>query len=506
MMTEPRAEGSPLLTMEGISKRYGGIRAVEHGELVVARPGEVHALMGTNGSGKSTMLKILSGEERPDSGTIRLGGEAVSFHSPAQAVAAGVALVSQETAVVPHLTVAENVMMGRLRRGALGVDWAATARRAAEITASLGLDAPVDTPVGALRADQRQVVEIARAIATDARILILDEPTSSLADDRVKDLHDVVRRLSDSGVAVIFVSHRLDEVFELAEMITIMRDGRHVETRPTADYTVESLVRTMTGYETSSGREPSAPRTRTIDGEPVLELDGLCGDTLADVSLSLRPGEIVGVAGLGGSGREELLAMIFGAVKPRSGRVRYRGEELRGADPRSRIRAGIGYVPPDRANQGVVRPMSSTANLVLPVTSSRRMLSRINRKDESRRFAGRQRSFGIRAGDPQAPVSSLSGGNQQKIVLGKWLELDLGLLLLEEPTRGIDVAARSDIHDRLREVADEGLGVLVSSSETDELLTLCDRIVVMFGGRVIAERPAEGLDENTLTSLVGGHL
>ncbi len=505
-MTDDHAKGSPLLAMEGISKRYGGIRAIEHGELVVARAGEVHALMGTNGSGKSTMLKILSGEERPDSGTVRLAGAPVSFHSPAEAVSAGVALVSQETAVVPHLTVAENVLMGRLRRGPFGVDWAASARDAAEITDSLGLGAPVDTPVGALRADQRQVVEIARAIATRARILILDEPTSSLADDRVKDLHDVVRRLAASGVAVIFVSHRLDEVFELADTVTVMRDGRHVETRPTAEYTVESLVRTMTGAEPAKERGPAVRRTRAIGDEAVLELHELHGDTIAGVSLSLRPGEIVGVAGLGGSGREELLAMIFGALKPRSGRVRYRGEELRGADPRSRIRAGIGYVPPDRANQGVVRPMSSTANLVLPVTSSRRGLSRIDRRDESRRFAGRQRSFGIRAGDPQAPVSSLSGGNQQKIVLGKWLELDLGLLLLEEPTRGIDVGARSDIHDRLREVADQGLGVLVSSSENDELLTLCDRVIVLFGGRVIAERSAEELDENTLTSLVGGHL
>lgn len=505
-MTQHHAKSSPLLKMEGISKRYGGIRAIEHGELVVARPGEVHALMGTNGSGKSTMLKILSGEERADAGTITLAGTEVSFSSPAEAVAAGVALVSQETAVVPHLTVAENVLMGRLKRGPFGVDWAASMNAAAEITGSLGLNVPGDTQVGALRADQRQVVEIARAIATEARILILDEPTSSLADDRVKDLHDVVRKLAASGVAVIFVSHRLDEVFELADMITIMRDGRHVETRPTTEYTVESLVRTMTGIEPAPSGGPVAARERVIGDEPVLELEGLSGDTLDGVTLSLRPGEIIGIAGLGGSGREELLAMIFGAAKPRSGRMIYRGTELRGADPRSRIHAGIGYVPPDRANQGVVRPMSSTANLVLPVTSKRRMLSRINRRDESRRFEGRQRSFGIRAGDPQAPVSSLSGGNQQKIVLGKWLELDLGLLLLEEPTRGIDVGARSDIHDRLREVADEGLGVLVSSSENDELLTLCDRVIVLFGGRIIAERPAAELDENTLTSLVGGHL
>lgn len=505
-----RGGASPaLLRMEGMTKRYGGIHAVEAGELVVHHPGEVHALMGTNGSGKSTMLKILSGEERADSGSIAVDGEQVTFHSAADAVAAGIALVSQETAVVPHLTVAENVMMGRLKRGALGVDWVSTFAAAAEVTTMLGLDAQIDAAVGTLRADQRQVVEIARAIATQARILILDEPTSSLADDRVQDLHSVIRKLSARGVAVILVSHRLDEVFSLSDRITIMRDGRYIESRPTSEYTVESLVRAMTGHDSNDQpAEPAVPRTPNpgSPAEVVLEMQGVSGVVLQDISLTVKQGEIVGIAGLGGSGRDELLATVFGAKKAREGAMFYRGDQLKGADPRSRIKSGIGYVPPDRATQGVVRPLSSTANLVLPVTSPKSLWARINRRDEATRFAHRQRTFGIRVGDPEAPVSGLSGGNQQKVVLGKWLELDLGLLLLEEPTRGIDVSARADIHDRLRELASDGLAVVVSSSETDELLTLCSRVIVLFGGQIIAERATEDLNENTLTGLIGGHL
>ncbi|MCB1274069.1 MAG: sugar ABC transporter ATP-binding protein [Leucobacter sp.] len=505
----------PLLEMSSITKRYGGTHAVRSGRLVIERPGEVHALMGTNGSGKSTMLKILSGEVQPDGGTIRIEGREVVFGSPAGAVQSGVALVSQETAVVPQLSVAENIMLGRLHRGPLGVDWPGSVRRATEIAESLGLEVDMHAPVGSLRADQRQVVEIARAIATEARILILDEPTSSLADDRVRDLYEVVRKLSAGGVSIIFVSHRLDEVFELSDAITVMRDGAFIERRSAAEYTVDSLVRTMTGMGTdelpgAAATEPSANATAkhsaAPDGPPILELSRLSGEVLKDVDLSVAPGEIVGVAGLGGSGREELLPMLYGLQRRRAGEIRMRGKELPEGGPRSRISSGMGYVPPDRANQGIVPALSCVANLSLPHAGARPLLASIDHRAETERFERRRQHFGIRAHNPAGAVSGLSGGNQQKIVVGKWLDLDLDLLLLEEPTRGVDVGARADIHQRLREVADSGLGIVVSSSEVDELMTVCTKILVLFRGRVVAERPTEDFDEHTLTALIGGHL
>lgn len=511
----PSEPPAPLLSMTGIRKSFGGVQAVADGWLEISTPGVVHALMGTNGSGKSTMLKILAGIITADRGDIRLSGERVDFSHPGDAVRHGVAMVSQETAVVPELSVAENVLLGRLPGSRFGVDWKAAKRDAAAILTELGLEVDVDRTVASLRPDQRQIVEIARAIGSDARLLILDEPTSSLAEDRVADLHRTIRRLAGAGVSIVLVSHRLDEIFDLADELTIMRDGSFIESGPTSAYTVASLVHAMTGgiegavssgqraADSSAGDSPaSAPPTTGC----ALRLTGLTGDAFHDISIEVAPGEIVGVAGLDGSGRSEVLAAAFGAIPSSSGSVELAGADVTRLTPRGRIAAGLGYLPPDRKTQGLVLPLSGAINLSLASSAQKPGLSLVNRRRDTSRFREIQKLLRLRAASPSTAVVSLSGGNQQKIALGKWLGLSRVAVMLDEPTRGVDVAAKADIHAELTGLAARGIAVLVSSSESQELLELCSRIVVLFRGRVIAVESTQHLHEHRLTELTGGHL
>lgn len=503
----PRAAGPgdvPLLVMSDIHKSYSGVTALRGVHFSIGCPGEVHGLMGENGCGKSSLLKILAGRTTPDRGEVVLRGERVAFRNPWDALQAGIAMVAQETAVAPQLTVAENILLGRrLVRTARGIDWRRTNERAAEILDRLGLAYDPRRLVDSLRPDERQMVEIARALSCDAKLVILDEPTSSLTDDEVEHLFAAVAELKRQGVAVVLVSHRLSEVFGNSDRLTVLRDGRTVATGAVTEFDVQSLVTAMVG-ETSAERARATVRPRPK--APVLTVERLTvPGAVADASLEVRRGEILGIAGLVGAGRSELLAGIFAPPAGTSGTVRVGDRQLAARTVRASIDAGIGYVPPDRANGGLLLGLSVRENMTVVRNSAQPRWRRPRRSSETAAIAEPIRRMRIRAKEPEQVVGTLSGGNQQKVAVARWLATDLSVLLLDEPTRGVDVNAKREIHDLLRECSADGLGLLVSSSEYDELLDLCDRILVMFRGRIVADLPRAEANEKTLSSLAGGH-
>jgi ABC-type sugar transport system ATPase subunit len=493
----------PFLQATALHKRYGGVHALR-GAGIAVYPGEVHALVGENGSGKSTLLKILSGQIKADSGTVSLAGRPAAFRNPTDALRGGIATVTQETTLAPDLSITENVFLGHrmVRRGPL-IDWRATRRRALEALRRLGLDIDPSLAVRRLRPDQQQLVEIARALSIDARILVLDEPTSSLTDDEVASLFAVVRGLKTEGVAIIFVSHRLTEVFQLADRVTVLRDGRMVGEAMAAELDRPTLIQLMVGR---SLEEIEPPMTQERGGRPALRLRGLTlPRSVSDVDLDVEPGEIVGLAGLVGAGRSELLETVFGLHRPSAGTVEVDGSQASFRSPRQAIRGGVAFVPADRKIQGLVHEMSVRENLVMASTSRLARLRRPAARRELRIVRESFEGMRIRATSSHVPVATLSGGNQQKIVLGKWLATSPRVLMLDEPTRGVDVGAKAEIYQLLFDAAESGVGVLVSSSENQELLTLCDRILVMFRGRVAAELSRDDATEARIAHFAGGH-
>ncbi|WP_336660232.1 sugar ABC transporter ATP-binding protein [Leucobacter sp. USHLN153] len=500
----------PLLELTGIAKRYGGVRALKRGTLVISAPGVVHGLIGENGSGKSTILGIMSGQVRPDEGSIRLNGEAMQFVKPLDAIGHGIAMVSQETALAPDLSVAENILLGhRAERGPGGIDWPATRRKAAEVLARLDLDIDPEQLAGTLSPDRQQMIEIARAISMDARILILDEPTSSLTDDQVRVLFKTIAVLKAQGVSVVFVSHRLAEMFEIVDELTVLRDGETAASGPMSEFDVQRIVDEMVG-RAGAWEEVGVPERRarvSHNAAPVLEVSELNVEGIVrDASLTVAPGEIVGVAGLVGSGRRELLEALFGARSVSSGELALQGKPYTPSNPRSAIARGMGYLPPDRKLRGLVLGRSIRDNLTMSVTAflpRLRSHSRAQTEDVVQRVMSGMR---VRAESPEVAVGTLSGGNQQKVALGKWLAAGSTVLLLDEPTRGVDVAAKAEIHSLLREAAESNAALLVSSSENEELIALCDRILVMFRGAIIASVPSADASEALLSRYTGGHL
>ena len=491
----------PLLRAEAIQKRFGGVHALRGARLAV-HAGEVHALVGENGSGKSTLLKIVSGQLQPDHGEIVFGGRRTTFRGAADALRQGIATVTQETTLVPDLSVAENVLLGRrMPRRARLIDWRGTRARARAALARLDLELDPSTPVRRLRPDQQQMVEIARALTIDARVLILDEPTSSLTDDEVESLFAVVRRLREQQVAIIFVSHRLHEVFTLADRITVMRDGHTVGAGPAAEFDRQRLIHLMVGRALAEAE----PAQAHIQETAVLRVRGLgVPGACADVDLDVVPGEIVGLAGLVGAGRTELLEAIFG-VRRSHGTIEVGGRPVSYRSPRHAIRDGVALVPSDRKAQGLVLEMSVRENLMMASTAGQ---LRVRPPSAARELAAVNtaiRDLQIRTQSPRSPVSTLSGGNQQKVVLGKWLATSPRLLMLDDPTRGVDVGAKAEIYRLLHAAAGRGIGILASSSEIPELLTLCDRIVVMFRGRVAASLTREEATEALIAHFAGGH-
>jgi ABC-type sugar transport system ATPase subunit len=481
------AGGDPVTTqveLRSVSKSFAGVRVLKDVNFDV-RAGEVHALLGENGAGKSTLIKIIAGVHAPDSGVIRIGDRELAAITPREAAESGIATVYQELLLFPELTVAENVFLGHAPKTGLGtLDWGLMRRRARELLDSLDShDLDVDAKVGTLSVANRQRVEIARALSQNAKVLIMDEPTAALADADVHRLMTVVKRLRDRGVGIIYVSHKLPEIFELADRVTVLRDGALIGTRPISEVTEQTLVAMMVGREI----DHLFPKPEPMIGDTVLKVSGLSyGDRVRDVSFELKRGEILGLAGLVGSGRTELALTIFGITPATSGTIEIDGRPVTIASPRQARNLGIAYVPEDRGLQGLVRPMSIGENISM--AALRRITSGIfiSFSSEVRQAAAAIRQLGIRARGPGQVVAQLSGGNQQKVVLGKWLETAPRILIMDEPTRGIDVGAKSEIHALMGRLAQAGMAILMISSELPEVLGMSDRVLVMHGGRLVS--------------------
>ena len=473
--------------IRGVSKSFGGVRALRDVSLDI-RPGEVHALCGENGAGKSTLIKVLSGVYRPDTGRVVAWGSPLPLGDVRGCENAGVAVIHQESAAFADLDAADNIFVGRepVRLGGLLLDRRRMRSLTRQLMARAGAEAQLGTPVGEMSVARRQMVSLARALSHSCRLLILDEPTASLSGKECEVLFGIIRQLRADGVSILYVSHRLEEVFALSDRVTVLRDGQLVGTCPTADVDRAELIAMMVGRELEA--LSVGPPARPPGDKPMLEVAGLGRrGVFEDITLAVRPGEIVGLAGLVGAGRSELARAIFGIDRPDAGRVVVAGRRLPGGSCRAAMSAGVALVPEDRQHVGLIQPMSVSENLTLAVLGSMTtcgLLSAAREKDFAERLIG---DLGIRAPAPSAPTETLSGGNQQKVMVAKWLGTAPRVLILDEPTRGVDVAAKADIHRLIRELTDRGLAALVISSDLPELLGLADRIVVMRAGRISGE-------------------
>ncbi|MDA0180593.1 sugar ABC transporter ATP-binding protein [Solirubrobacter phytolaccae] len=489
-----------LLQMEGIRKSFVGVEVL-HGVDLDLRAGEIHAIVGENGAGKSTLMKTLAGVHAPDEGTIRIDGQEVSFHHPAAAQAAGVGIVYQEFNLLPDRNVAENIFIGREPVRAGIVDRRKMERETAALLEEVGeASFGPRTPVRWLSVAQQQVVEIVKARSLNARILVLDEPTAALAEGEVELLFTLVRRLQELGVGVLYISHRLREVFALSDRITVIKDGGVVKTLNTAETNQRELVNLMVGRELD-GYFPERGAKDDL-GDVRLKVSGLSTALLRDVSFEVRAGEIVGLAGLQGSGRTEIARAVFGADPIADGTVEIDGKAKRFKHPRQAVKAGLGFITEDRKAEGLALAQSISDNMLLAVRTV--MPSRKRRSTPGLMTVKELAEVTeLRARGPEQEVRFLSGGNQQKVVLSKWLETQPGILIFDEPTRGIDVGAKAGIHDLIRKLAKDGVAVLMISSELPELIGMSDRILVMHEGVLAGELPG-GASEPQIMELATG--
>ena len=472
----------PLVELSGISKSFGPVRVLKDVDFDV-RPGEVHALLGENGAGKSTLIKIIAGVLAADGGDMRVEGQPVRFVSPREAAARGIATVYQELLLFPELTVAENIHIGHAPRTRLGtVDWPAMRAGARALLDSLdSQDLDVDIPVGRLSVANRQRVEIAKALSQEAKLVVMDEPTAALADADARRLMDIVRRLRERGVGIVYVSHRLPEIFALADRVTVLRDGALVGTRAVGEVGEAELVSMMVGRAI----DRLYPKIEMQPGPAMLELRNLSyRDTVRDISLTLRAGEILGLAGLIGAGRTELALTIFGITPATSGEILVDGRPVSIRSPAAARRLGIAYVPEDRGSQGLIRAQTVRENLSLAILDRLARLLMVDRSREAALARDAIARFAIRTRGPEQRVRQLSGGNQQKVVLAKWIATEPRVLIMDEPTRGIDVGAKAEIHALMSRLASQGLAILMISSELPEVLGMSDRVLVMRGGRI----------------------
>ncbi|MGA5067562.1 sugar ABC transporter ATP-binding protein [Streptomyces exfoliatus] len=492
----------PLLTMERITKSFPGVRALDGVDLEVA-PGEVHCLLGQNGAGKSTLIKVLAGAHQPDDGRITWNGEPVRLRSPSAAVRLGIATIYQELDLVEGLSVAENVHLGHEPTTAGFVRTRAARATTAALLKRLG-HPEIDPArrVGELSAAQRQIVSMARALSHDVRLIVMDEPSAALDPDEVANLFRIVDDLTADGVAVVYISHRLEEIRRIGDRVTVLKDGRAVARGlPAATTPTRDVVALMTGRDVPYvfPERPVGPPA----GAPVLHVQGLArkGEFEA-LDLELRPGEIVGLAGLVGSGRSEILETVYGARKPTAGRVLVDGRPLRPGSVPAAVAAGLGLAPEERKAQGLLLLESVTRNVSVSSLARFSRAGWIDRATEHDTARTATRALSLRPDLPDAPVRTLSGGNQQKAVLARWLLRGCRVLLLDEPTRGVDVGARAELYAVIRRLADEGLAVLLVSSEVPEVLGLADRVLVLREGRVVHQAPARDLDEHRVLDLV----
>jgi len=483
------AEPQPLLAVEGISKTFPGVRALNNVRLAIY-PGEVHALMGENGAGKSTLMKILSGAYVADpGGEIRIDGKPVSIDGPLGAKALGIAIIYQELALAPNLTVAENIYLGREARRGLAVDRAGMIAGCADILRSLGASFEATTLAGDLSIAERQMVEVARAIHANSRILVMDEPTTALSSRETAALFVIIRRLRAQGLAIIYISHRMAEVYELADRVSVLRDGGYVGTLEPGAVGPEAIVRMMVGRDLSSFYKKAHQFDETRRGEPVLRVSGLSdGRRVKGCGLELYRGEVLGLAGLVGAGRTEFARLLYGAERRTAGEVALDGRRVDFRGPGEAIAAGLAYLTEDRKAQGLFLDMTVNENVNLGVIGrDSGPLGWLDRTHAMRRALEAIKSLAIRVAGPEVEVGTLSGGNQQKVLLSRLLETQPKVLILDEPTRGVDIGAKSEIYRIIDELARGGIGVLVISSELPEVVGVCDRVVVMREGFISGE-------------------
>ncbi|MDW6024331.1 sugar ABC transporter ATP-binding protein [Mesorhizobium sp. BAC0120] len=487
-----------LIEMSNISKSFGGSLAVDRVSLELL-PGTVHALMGENGAGKSTLMKILAGVHQPDSGEIYRNGHKVSFANPKEALDSGISTVFQELSLLTNLTIAENMFLGREPVTRFGtVDYPLMNAETKKALGELGLDLDPETLVSELSIAERQFVEIAHGIKAAAAIFILDEPTAALNAADVEILNKHIRRLRDAGKAIVYISHRMDEIFEICDTVTVLKDGKLVGTRPLSEVTPASLIAMMVGREL----QDLFPSRGSAAGEIVLGMEQFkIGASTAPFSISVRKGEIVALAGLEGQGQQRLLRSLVGQFQPFSGKVTIKGKPLPlpvplGSGIRMLQAAGVGFVPEDRKQEGLFLGLPIAHNIAVGLHSRHRELSLA--KNYRKTIDAAMRSLNIKAPSASVAVGSLSGGNQQKVLLGRYLSSNLDILLVEEPTRGVDIGAKSEIYKMLRDFANRGGAVLVLSRETVELIGLCDRIYVVHNNTVVSELAAEKATEHTI--------
>jgi len=491
-----------------IGKRFPGVQALDNVGLEVL-PGEVHALLGENGAGKSTLLKVLSGAQQPDSGTIEFGGQRVTMTSPHDAQRRGIVTIYQEFTLAPNMTIAENVFIGREPGTGVFVNWRKMAVETRAITTQLGLQLRPMSIVRNLNVAEQQMVEIARALSMKSRLIVMDEPTSALSSNEVAKLFRIIRDLKAQGLSIIFVTHRLEEVMQICDRYTVLRDGRLVGSGSIADTSIDNIIRLMVGRQVNA---LFARREKTDPGEVVLSVEGLTrrgnaqdrnATVLADVCFKARRGEVLGIAGLVGAGRTEMARAVFGADPFDSGRISIDRRQVHIGSPRDAIRYGIGLVPEDRKQQALFLALAVRVNLTM---ASHDRISRwgifMDEEAERAMVEEYRKKLNIRMASPEQLIASLSGGNQQKVTLARWLALRPKVLIVDEPTRGIDIGAKVEVHNLLFEMASSGISVIAISSELPEVLAISDRIVTMREGRVTGEIKGEDASEEILLSMM----
>ena len=498
MSSEEAGTREPVVRLQGVSKEFPGVKAVDSVDLEIL-PGEVHAVAGENGAGKSTLMKILSQVERPTEGEVKISGEPVAFRGPGYAQALGVAMVYQEFALAPHLSVAENLFLGREPVRAGFVNRRKEKERAVELLGRVGLEVDPGRLVSSLTVAEQQRVEIAKALAIEAKVLILDEPTATLAEKEIEGLFEVIQNLTSRGIAILYISHRLDEIFRIADRVTVMRDGKVVDTVPASELDEEKLVRLMVGREVGN----LYPKPEAEIGDMVLRVSGISrGTVLQDCSFEVRSGEILGFAGLVGAGRTELARAVFGADPVDSGTVELEGREIKIKDPQAAIEAGIGYLTEDRKGEGLALQLGVAQNITLAHVPARAGF--LDLGAELRTARRRRDELNIRTPSIRRRVQVLSGGNQQKVVVAKWLETRAKVLFFDEPARGIDVGAKAEMFGLIGDLAKEGRAIVLISSYLPELLNMCDRILVMREGRVAGTLSREEFSEELVIALATG--
>lgn len=473
-----------IVSMKGIQKSFGGVHALTNGKLVL-RKEEVLGLIGENGAGKSTLMKILSGVYQADAGVMEVDGKAVIYHEPRQALHDGICMIYQELNLVKDLSVGDNIFIGRESQRGWKLDRGQDNRRAERLLAELELDVSPDTLVGSLTVAKQQMIEIAKGISYDSKVLIMDEPTAALSISEIEDLFRVIRKLKSKGISIIYISHRLEELFEITDRITVMRDGAYINTFVTKESSLPELIRSMVGREVSWEKKNHS--NVAPDSPVLLEVRGMESHLIKNASFQLHKGEILGIGGLMGAGRTELARLVFGADWRKHGRILKNGKEIQIRTPHDAVKNGIGYISEDRKTLGLALQLSVADNIALPNWEKFTFHGVVNEKEQTRTTTEMAKRVTVKTPSVKQLVGNLSGGNQQKVAIAKWLLRDCDVLIFDEPTRGIDIGAKTEIYNLMNELIAQGKSIIMISSEMQELLSMSDRIIVMCEGSVTGE-------------------